>query len=186
VSEEEPQAVREGRELLDLNFFPNTGEDRYLRAEDFRENAIRLIIFDLHLAIEDLLKSALYERIAEHSVLDADNDIAYVKAMKSGELIDLSARLGVISIERHGELVELNGLRNRVGHTWALDVPELGPKGPKRGRYALRWKGGRLTPKRVRKDLLPLYGGIYLDLYLSYLDRSDTPEDPEVEVERQG
>ncbi len=186
MSEEVPQAVREGRELLDLHFFPDTGEDRYLRAEDFRENAIRLIVFDLHLAIEDLLKSALYERIAEHSVLDADQDIAYVKAMNSRDLIDLSARLGVISAKRHGELVELNGLRNRAGHTWALDVPELGPNGPKPGSYALRWKGGRLTPKRVREDLLPVYGGIYLELYLAYLNRSATPEDPEAEVESEG
>ncbi len=120
-------------------------------------------------------------------MLDADKDIAYVKAMKSGDLIDLSARLGAITAERHRELVELNGLRNRVGHTWALDAPELGPnKGPKPGSYPPRWKGGRLTPKRVRKDLLPLYGGIYLELYLAYLNRTDTPEDPEVEVEREG
>jgi hypothetical protein len=106
--------------------------------------------------------------------------------MNSRDLIDLSARLGVISTERHRELVELNGLRNRVGHTWALDVPELGPRGPKPGRYALRWKGGRLTPKRVRNDLLPLYSGIYIDLYVAYLDRSETPENPEAEVERDG
>ena len=56
-------------------------------------------------------------------------------------------------------------------------MPELGPKGPKPGSYALRWTGGRLTPKGVREDLLPLYGRIYVDPYLAYLDRSDTLKD---------
>jgi uncharacterized protein YutE (UPF0331/DUF86 family) len=171
--QDEPQAVGEGRELLDLNFFPSEGKDRYSRAEEFRENAIRLIVFDLQLAIEELLKAAIHRRIAEHSVLDPDRDIEYVKGMNGSAAIDLAARLGVIDAERHQELVELNGLRNRAGHRWVLDEPELGPKGPKPGSYPLRWKGGRLTPKRVREQFLPHYSDLYLRMYMEHIEATD-------------
>lgn len=67
----EPIAVREGRELLEQYWFPDD-ENRYSRAEEFRENVIRLIVFDMHLAIEDLLKWSLHRRLSEASVLDAD------------------------------------------------------------------------------------------------------------------
>jgi hypothetical protein len=68
TSDQEPDRAsdfaREGRELLDAFYFP---DDEDGRAKEFRENAIRLIVFDLHLAIEDLLKSAqisVYKRFA--------------------------------------------------------------------------------------------------------------------------
>jgi hypothetical protein len=169
----EPQPVREGRELLDLHFFPLDDQDRYARADDFRENAMRLIVFDMQLAIEELLKAALHRRIAERSVLDPDLDTKYVQRMNGGDALDLAARLGVIDAERRGELVELNSLRNRAGHRWVLDEPELGPKGPKPGVYPLRWKGGRLTPERVRDEFLPLYGELYVQMFVEHLDATD-------------
>jgi hypothetical protein len=169
----EPQAVREGRELLDLHFFPLEGEDRYSRGEEFRENAIRLVVFDLQLAIEELLKAALHRRIAEHSVLSPDLDVKYVKRMNGSDAIDLAARLGVIDAERHHDLGELNSLRNRAGHRWALDEPELGPKGPKPGTYPLRWKGGRLTPKRVREQFLRHYGDLYVQMFMEHVEATD-------------
>jgi hypothetical protein len=171
--QDEPQAVREGRELLDLHFFPQEGEDRYSRAEEFRENAIRLVVFDMQLAIEELLKAAIHRRITEHSVLGPDLDVGYVKRMNGREAIDLAARLGVIGAERHQELLELNGLRNRAGHSWVLDEPELGSKGPKTGTYPLRWKGGRLTPERVREEFLPHYGDLYVRMFMEHVEATD-------------
>ena len=79
----EPQAVREGRELLDAHFFPEGSDSPAARAVDFRENAIRLIILDYHLSIEELLKWILHRRVAADSVLDASADIEYVKGMRS-------------------------------------------------------------------------------------------------------
>jgi hypothetical protein len=83
TSDQEPDRAsdfaREGRELLDAFYFP---DDEDGRAKEFRENAIRLIVFDLHLAIEDLLKFFLHARIAEESVLEDSADIAYVKRLR--------------------------------------------------------------------------------------------------------
>ncbi|MGH2911333.1 MAG: hypothetical protein ACRDJ3_02535 [Solirubrobacteraceae bacterium] len=172
VSDQEPDAVREGRELLDAFYFP---DDEYGRAEEFRENAIRLIVFDMHLAIEDLLKFFLHARVTEQSVLDADADINYIKELNSRQAIDLAARLGVINLELHGNLVELNSLRNRAGHTWSLGEPEMGPDGPKPGKFPLRWKGKRLTPEIVKDEFLPLYGRIYEGLFGAYLETLPDP-----------
>lgn len=170
----EPIAVREGRELLEQYWFPDD-ENRYGRAEEFRENVIRLIVFDMHLAIEDLLKWSLHRRLSEASVLNAESDVAYVKDLRSGDTVDLAARLGVIDAELHRHLVELNSLRNRAGHIWALDEPELSSKGAPKA-HPLRWKGGRLTPKRVRDDFLPLYSGIYLRFFLARTEALDDEE----------
>jgi Excreted virulence factor EspC, type VII ESX diderm len=172
--------VLEGRELLDHHFGLDreADDDSYVRAAEFRENAIRLIIFDVHLAIEDLLKWFLHRRLAEESALDESEDIRYVKEMSSRSAIDLSARLGVIDAELHDALVELNALRNRAGHTWALDSPELTHKARRSaGNYPLRWKGKRLTPHTVRETFLPLYGGIYLNMFKEYLDAMPAHED---------
>lgn len=185
VDNQEPPEVREGREVLDDFYFPYDGE--YDRAMAFRENAIRLVVFDMHLAIEDLLKFFLHARIAEESVLDDAADISYVKQLPSRQAIDLSARLGVIDGELHDALVELNILRNRAGHTWALDEPEMGPTGPKPGAFLLRWKGQRLTPTLLKDEFLPLYGRIYGGLFGAYLetlpdatdaDGKDSEEEP--------
>ncbi len=182
TSDQEPDrasdAAREGRELLDAFYFP---DDEDGRAKEFRENAIRLIVFDLHLAIEDLLKFFLHARVAQDSVLEENADISYVKGLPSRQAIDLSARLGVIDKELHGHLVELNTLRNRAGHTWALDEPEMGLDGPKPDAFPLRWKGRRLTSEIVKEELLPLYGRIYEGLFGAYLDT--LPDSPEAEDE---
>ena len=182
TSDQEPDrasdAAREGREPLDAFYFP---DDEDGRAKEFRENAIRLIVFDLHLAIEDLLKFFLHARVAQDSVLEENADISYVKGLPSRQAIDLSARLGVIDKELHGHLVELNTLRNRAGHTWALDEPEMGLDGPKPDAFPLRWKGRRLTSEIVKEELLPLYGRIYEGLFGAYLDT--LPDSPEAEDE---
>ena len=166
----ESQAVREGRELLDAHFFPEGLDSPAARAVDFRENAIRLIVLDYHLSIEELLKWILHRRVAADSALDASADIEYVKGMRSREAIDLSARLGLIDAKRHGQLVELNTLRNRAGHTWALDAPELGASGPKPDKFPLRWKGKRLTPKVVTGEFVPTYAGIYMAFFMVVYD----------------
>ncbi len=157
-----------------LSIFPT---DEYGRAEEFRENAIRLIVFDMHLAIEDLLKFFLHARIAENSVLDDDADINYVKQLNSRQAVDLAARLGVIDSELHAALVELNAVRNRAGHTWALDEPEMAPGGAKQGQFPLRWKRKRLTPTVVKDEFIPQYGRIYEGLFSAYLETlPDVPE----------
>jgi hypothetical protein len=151
----EPQPVSEGRELLDAYFdlSNQNAEDRERRAIDFREAVLRLVIFDLHLAIEDLLKWDLHRRLRAVSALDESSDTRYIKEMPAGEAIDLSARLGIIDAELHGALRQLNAVRNRAGHTWAPGEPQLTHGLAERtSKHPLHWREKSLTPAVMRDE----------------------------------
>jgi hypothetical protein len=81
----ESQAVREGRELLDAHFFPEGPGSPAARAVDFRENAIRLIILDYHLSIEELLKWILHRRVTA--------DKRLTPKVVTGEFVPMYARI---------------------------------------------------------------------------------------------
>ena len=58
-----PESVSEGLALLEHHFFASADPgEKYLRADSFRENVIRLIVFDMHLAIEELLRAHILRR----------------------------------------------------------------------------------------------------------------------------
>ena len=163
----EPESVREGLALLDYHFFAQEGEGKYLRAESFRENVIRLIVFDMHLAIEELLRSHVFETLTARS-RQKDATVDYVKALSSRQALDLAVQLGVIDSEVYERLRELNALRNRAAHHWRLSDPmrHRGSGEPD----PLVWKGKRLTAGAVRHEFLPLYGEIYESLHGSFTD----------------
>ena len=63
-----PHSVEEGLALLDSHFFGREDPDeKYLRADSFRENVIRLIVFDMHLAIEELLRALVFDALSARS-----------------------------------------------------------------------------------------------------------------------
>ena len=161
---EEPESVKEGIALLGYHFFP--GEDpaeKYLRADSFRENVIRLIVFDMHLAIEELLRAHIHGALSRSSAsMGATSD--YVKGLSSRQALDLAVELGVIDASDHRRLRELNSLRNRAAHHWELDEPLRHRSGTVTEPFLLSWNGGRLTPKVVEGEFLKVYGAIYSEL----------------------
>jgi hypothetical protein len=163
-SAEEPRSVEEGLALLDFHFFASEDpSEKYLRADSFRENVIRLIVFDMHLAIEELLRALVFDALSAQSARRTET-VGYVKGLSSRQALDLSVQLGVIGDDAYERLRELNALRNRAAHHWAPDEPLHHRSGDTGEAYVLRWNGDRLTPAVVKDEFLTAYGTIYAAL----------------------
>jgi hypothetical protein len=119
-----PRANDEGRALLDAyhGFDQATAEERCSRAIDFRENAIRLILLDFHLAFDDVLKDHLAMRMSGQSAFTNQQDRDYLDTLPAATVIDLASRLGAIDHPTRDDLLALNKLRNTA-------KPHLEPRG---------------------------------------------------------
>jgi hypothetical protein len=157
---QEPEAVRDALQLLDYHFSATgTDNDEHTRAAVLRENVIRLIVFDMHLAIEELLRSQVFDALGPRSALGRAQTIAYVKDLTSRQVLDLAVELGVIDGPRYERLRELNGLRNKAAHHW--DLNRRIRRGDRAEPDPLAWDGLPLTPEAVRNEFLPAYREIY-------------------------
>ncbi len=164
-ADERPESVNEGLALLEHHFF--AGDDpgaKYLRADSFRENVIRLIVFDMHLAIEELLRAHIYDSLSPRSERKEET-VEYVKGLSSRAALELAAQLGVIEAHVYERLRLLNALRNRAAHHWDLGEP-LRHRSAAPG--ALSWNGRPLTPAVVKDEFLTVYGSIYAALLASW------------------
>ena len=174
----EPEAVRDALQLLDYHFFgPESGNEEHTRAAVLRENVIRLIVFDMHLAIEELVRSQVFDALGPRSSLPREQTIAYVKDLTSRAVLDLAAELGVIDETRYERLRELNVLRNKAAHNWDLNrrVGRGDPDGPDR---PLAWDGRPLTPEAVKNEFLPAYRKIYASMLSSLTEAHRDELDP--------
>jgi hypothetical protein len=170
-----PESVSEGLALLDHHFFASDAPgEKYLRADSFRESVIRLIVFDMHLAIEEPLRAHIYDVLAPRSERK-DETVAYVKGLPSRAALELAAQLGVIESAVHESLRRLNSLRNRAAHHWDLGEP-LGHHSEKAG--PLSWNGQPLTAEAVKDGFLREYGGIYAALLASWRAAHETADAP--------
>jgi len=165
---DEPQSVREGLALLDYHFFPQAADNRYLRADSFRENVIRLIVFDMHLAIEELLRSQVFDSLSQRSAQQQET-ADYVKGLSSRQVLDLAVQLGGIDAHVYEQLRELNALRNRAAHHWDLNGPIVRRSGEATAAFPLAWRGKPLTPAVVRDEFLDVYGHTYRSLFDAWL-----------------
>jgi hypothetical protein len=175
---DEPKAILEARDLLDA-FYGFTSEDeqaRYGMADDFRDDAVRLVVLNLHLSCEELLRALTYNALrlslAGPFTFTEKQDIAYVQDLRTAQAIDLAARLRIIGKRTHQRLTELNRLRNEMSHNWLLSgYPPGHKKAAKEGhppRAPLDWKGKLLTPARCKSEFMSTFGTLYLDLWMAY------------------
>jgi hypothetical protein len=159
----EPEAVRDALQLLDYHVSAaGSDNEEHARASLLRENVIRLIVFDMHLAIEELLRSQVFDALAPRSSLARQRTVAYVKDLTSRQVLDLAVELGVIDGRRYERLRELNGLRNKAAHHW--DLSRRTRPGEPAEPDPLAWEGRPLTPEAVRKEFLPAYREIYASM----------------------
>jgi len=159
-----PESVEEGLALLDYHFFP--GDDpagKYLRAESFKDNVVRLIVFDMHLAIEELLRAHVFDVLSRRSQRRGET-AHYVEGLSSRQALDLAAQLGVVGGALYTRLRDLNRLRNGAAHHREVDDPLRRRSGARSEHDLLSWDGGELTPDRVKSEFLPVYGDIYAEL----------------------
>jgi hypothetical protein len=163
-AESRPESVEEGLALLGHHFFGSEDPaDRYLRADSFRENVIRLIVFDMHLAIEELVRALVFDVLSLRSER-REETAYYVKGLSSRQVLDLAVQLGVIDDPVYERLRDLNTLRNKAAHQWELTEPLAHRSGTVSEPYLLSWQGERLTPEVVKDEFLGVYGAIYATL----------------------
>ena len=174
----EPEAVRDALQLLDYHFFgAGSDNEEHTRAAVLRENVIRLIVFDMHLAIEELVRSQVFDALGPRSSLPREQTIDYVKDLTSRQVLDLAVELGVIDTPRYERLRDLNVLRNKAAHHWDLNrrVRRGNPAAPDR---PLAWDGRPLTPEAVRSEFLPAYREIYASMLSSWTEAHRDELDP--------
>jgi len=174
--DEVPESVREGRDLLDhfYGFSREDDPDRYLMQDEFRQDVYRIIVFQLHLAIEELVRYFVFEKLTsppDPGTFTHKENVQFVKDLEALQLLDLAARLHVLSPLGYKELVKLITIRNKCAHHWQLHsfsvkqmiqaeetTEEIVPNIPFNGRNLL-------TPEVMKDGFLPLYSGLYLELW---------------------
>lgn len=179
-----PKQVTEGFELLNVfyGFAKEDDPDQYILKEEFRQDAYRIIVLQFQLAIEELLKASVHyalSRLSTRRTFTAKQNVEYVQKMRSREALDLAARLGILTKLGHTELARLNTIRNQCSHNWGLHsfkVVKTGKNAPRKRLYKVDFKGKNLLHPRVMKEeFMPLYSGVYLDLFAAYYSIDEYP-----------
>ena len=177
--DEVPEPVREGRDLLDYfyGFSQEDAPDRYLQQDAFRQDVYRLIVIQFHLSIEELVRSFVFEKLTsppDPETFTYEKNVEFVRNLNSGQVLELAARLRVLTKQGYDELTKLNAIRNKSAHNWMLhsfstkervkanDQPgDIEPKIEFNGKNLL-------TPEVVKDEFIPLYADIYLELWAVY------------------
>lgn len=171
-----PGPIREGLDLLGYFYgFSSEGDpDRYIRKEDFRQDAYRIIVMNFHLSIEELIRSFVFEKLGsppDPGTFTYEKNVEFVYLLNSRQLLDLAARLHVLTKLGYEELVKLNAIRNKCSHHWMLHsftvkekikaIDELEEPIPQ-----IEFNGKNLlTPSVVKDEFIPLYAGIHMELW---------------------
>jgi len=166
-----PTKLREGYDLL--NYFYKLDEEELSRIQQssFRDDIFRLVILHFHLAIEELLKSFIFQKLPNRRTLTAKQNIKYVEELSSKNAIELAARLGIINKNGYEALIELNTIRNKCSHHWVLNAYTLAKKPSfkqkqRERKYRIEFQGKSLLNLNVMKnEFMPLYSDLYLELF---------------------
>jgi hypothetical protein len=176
VTKKIPKAVREGRDLLDhfYGFSQKDASGRWLQKEAFRQDAYRMIILQLQLSIEELLRSFVFEKVTtdpDPGIFGYKQHVEFVVGLSTRQLLDLAARLHVLSKDGYDALVTLNTVRNKIAHHWMLHATTVAEmiQAEDEGQAPvprINFKGKNLlTPAVMKDEFIPIYTGIYLELF---------------------
>lgn len=171
-----PEPIREGRDLLDFfyGFSEEDDPDRYSQQDAFRQDVYRLIVFQLHLAIEELVRSFVFEKVTfppDPGTFTHEENVAFVQNLNTRPLLELAARLHILTKNGYEELVKLNAIRNKCAHNWSLHAFSVREKIKDAAESAevephIEFNGKNLlTPAVMKDEFIPLYANIYLELF---------------------
>lgn len=169
-----PAPIREGRELLDhfYGFSRKDDPDRYLLQNEFRQDAYRIIVIEMHLAIEELVRSFLFEKLTvepDPGTFTSKENVKFVVGLHTWHLLELAGRLHVLSKLGYEELTRLNAIRNKCSHHWELHSFTVAEKLKNQSREVvpnIDFNGKNLLTLDVMRDeFIPHYGNIYLELW---------------------
>lgn len=151
------------------------------QARSRREDAVRVTVLQMSLAIDDLLDSLFWRVLAGH-----DPNSKKRRNKKRGvtreldELLD-SGRLGfdakiklarvlrIVTKGQYSKLNQLRSLRNKCAHEWMLDIVRKRGKRPKPAKRLLEYEGQNLFDIKVLERFMHVYSRIYLKLFSAYL-----------------
>ena len=144
---------------------------------------IRSLVIETHLAIEEMLDSAIKNKIYlinskskkpdaikareyfYHRFDDAEGFFSGGGSIGFKRKIILLRLLGVIGKRLYEDLEKLNSLRNRCGHHWIIDtVVRRGVRREKPKKYVLTFEGENLFSPASMVSFLSKYSDIYLKL----------------------
>jgi hypothetical protein len=151
------------------------------QARSRREDAVRITVLQMSLAIEDLLDCLFWRVLARH-----DPNSKKRRSKKKGtarELDELLASgrlgfesktklarvLGIITKKQYRKLDQLRSLRNKCAHNWMLDITHKRARRPNPAKRLLEHEGRNLFDISVLEQFIHAYSGIYLRLFSKYL-----------------
>ncbi|MHB1955033.1 MAG: hypothetical protein ACYCOU_14950 [Sulfobacillus sp.] len=134
----------------------------------YRVELMRDFVLYTHLAIEGLLRELLVYRLKEEPRVTTVKQITTaINDLRSRDLVEWCGRLGILSRSQHAHLVELNRIRNKCGHTWIVDQPEIkrDHKGKRVRMIVVKFKGRDLfAGENFFADFGPIYSRLYRHL----------------------
>lgn len=164
-----PKAVQEGFDLINSFYGFTRGEvdDKYLMKDSFRQDVYRLIILQMHMAIESVLKDLIVKALPKRRAHTIKQNKEYVGKLRTWETINMASRLGIINKDAKDKLLVLNNLRNECAHNWLLGSYTMKKnKELKRHRrkYSAEFNGkSLLRPSVIINEFVPVYSEMYLD-----------------------
>jgi hypothetical protein len=156
---------------------PDPKQNLY-QARSRREEAVRIAVLQMSLAIEDMLDSLFARVFLGH---DPNSKKKARKGELFGEFEELKRRMNfeaklklarllrLVTKEQHSKMDRLRTLRNKCAHSWMLDVIHKRGRKPRPTKRLLEYEGRNLFDLRVLQDFMRAYSGIYLKLFEKYL-----------------
>jgi hypothetical protein len=153
------------------------------RAQSRREDAVRMTVLQMSLAIEDMLDGLFWRVFLGH---DPDRNNKRRGSKRKGlprELDELltGGRMGfeaktklarvlrVVTKKQHSRLDVLRALRNKCAHHWLLDIVRRRKYRNRPTKRLLEFEGRNLFELNALEEFVRVYSGIYLRLFEKYL-----------------
>jgi hypothetical protein len=145
-------------------------DNRIFNLRWYRDEIYRSFVINIHLGIEELLEGMLIDQLKSHRLIGIRATSKYIKEnMKSLEIIEWCARLGIISKSIYAQLIELNKVRNAVSHNWTLNqrvYKKIGRKRLRKRVPIVQFNGKNLLNRKVFvENFVPEYSRLYVRLY---------------------
>jgi hypothetical protein len=177
------------REIEDIqSYFYSLSDRKDLESQCFflnlqRQDVVRGIVLQLHLALEDLISHWLKYRLLGISPTGnksitrtkpvASRSLASIlegeRSLRLPQKVELLRGLQLIDRRFHQKLKQLNRMRNVCAHNWELNIlirRGIKRKNPKRP--ALEYRHQNLYRVPVVKEFIAEYGSLYYKLFLKF------------------
>jgi hypothetical protein len=150
-------------------------DQRYHELTRKREHALRGIVLELHLSIEDLLTGAVGNALLRGRLIRSPIGQTIRDLLEDDRPLGFRHKLmlvrsfNLVTAKEFAELTELNTVRNRCSHNWSLKKltkRKIKPSRPKRP--LLRWRGTNLYKTEEFLTFVRVYAQHYVKLWLRY------------------